>query len=247
MTAQAFATRWLSFARNKRYSNDYVESSNIVKMKKILFSAIVITITLSLSGCFFGSKTVKDGAPKRKVDVSKIPNAQPKAEAKSRYGNAESYVVKGKRYYTLDSAKGYNKVGYASWYGTKFHNRLTSNREPYDVYGMTAASKELPLPTYAKVTNLQNGKSIIVRVNDRGPFVKDRIIDLTYAGAKKLGFAKNGTALVRVTAINPREWNKARGISPTVPEHHLPTVYLQVAAYSEKNNAVHMQQNLKQH
>ena len=101
-------------------------------------------------------------------------------EPKSRYGNPESYVVFGKRYYVKDSSKGYVETGIASWYGTKFHGRRTSSGETYDMYAMTAAHKTLPLPTYVEVTNLNNGRSIIVKVNDRGRFHEIRIIDLSY-------------------------------------------------------------------
>lgn len=214
-------------------------------MKSSIPAILLTTLCLSLTGCF-GGKNIQDGPPKHYKNVNNIPNAQPKAEPKSRYGNPSSYVVHGKRYHVLNTAQNYNKVGYASWYGSKFHDRLTSNREPYDVYGMTAASKDLPLPTYVRVTNLENGKSIIVRVNDRGPFVKDRIIDLTYAGAAKLGYVGKGTALVRVTAINPTQWAKEQGVGHNVPEHHLPAVYLQVAAYQEQANAERMRWRMKQ-
>ena len=101
----------------------------------------------------------------------------------------------------MQDGRNYRESGLASWYGTKFHGQLTANGEDYDLYGMTAAHKTLPLPTYVRVTNLENNRTIIVRVNDRGPFYSDRIIDLSYAGAKKLGFAERGTAMVRVEGI----------------------------------------------
>ena len=128
----------------------------------------------------------QDGPPSKNIDVTQIPNAVPKAEPKSQYGNPSSYTVNGKTYYVLKNAQGYDKKGIASWYGTKFHGQLTSTREPYNMYAMTAASTELPLPTYVRVTNLENGRQVIVKVNDRGPFDKDRIIDLSYVAAKKL-------------------------------------------------------------
>lgn len=149
----------------------------------------------------------KDGPPPFPVDVSKIPDAVPKKEPLSKYGNPSSYVVNGKRYHVLKSAAGYNRVGYASWYGTKFDKRLTSSREPYDMLGMTAASTTLPLPTYVRVTNLENGRQVTVKVNDRGPFHSTRILDLSYVAAKKLGIVGRGTGLVRVTAINPDDYN----------------------------------------
>ena len=126
----------------------------------------------------------------------------PRPEPLSRYGNGPNYEVFGKRYTVMPSSANYQERGVASWYGKKFHGRLTSNREPYDMYQMTAAHKSLPLPTYVRVRNLKNNKNVIVRVNDRGPFVHNRIIDLSYAAATKLDMIRDGTSLVEVTAIN---------------------------------------------
>ena len=124
-------------------------------------------------------------------------------EPRARYGNPPFYDVFGKRYYVLSSSVGYWERGVASWYGPGFHKERTSTGEPYDMYGMTAAHKTLPLPAYVRVTNLQNGRSIVVRVNDRGPFVGNRIIDLSYTAAAKLDMLRNGTAMVEVRAIDP--------------------------------------------
>lgn len=154
---------------------------------------------LSIAGCSF--RGTKDGAPSRGAS-GKIEDAIPRAEPKSRYGNATSYVVQGKRYYTLKSSRGFVQQGVASWYGTKFHNKKTSSGESYDMWKMTAAHKRLPLPTYVEVTNLENKKKVIVRVNDRGPFVDNRIIDLSYAAAMKLDITESGTAVVEVRAID---------------------------------------------
>ena len=132
-----------------------------------------------------------------------VPDAVPRVEPRSRYGNPPSYEVFGKRYYVLSSSVGYVERGVASWYGPGFHQVLTSTREPYDMYGMTAAHKTLPLPCYVRVTNLQNGRSVVVRVNDRGPFVGNRIIDLSYTAAAKLDMLRNGTAMVEVRSIDP--------------------------------------------
>ncbi|MBT8122679.1 MAG: septal ring lytic transglycosylase RlpA family protein [Gammaproteobacteria bacterium] len=145
-----------------------------------------------------------DAAPANPRDVSNVQNAVPRAEAHSRYGNPDSYVVYGKRYHTRKSSQGYKEKGGASWYGTKFHGRRTSSGEPYDMYAMTAAHKTLPLPSYVEVTNLDNGRKVIVRVNDRGPFHDGRIIDMSYAAAVKLGMVGKGTAHVEVRAIDPR-------------------------------------------
>ncbi len=142
-----------------------------------------------------------DRAPRRPPDVSGVPDAVPRDEPRSRYGNPRHYEVFGKRYHVLDSANGYSERGVASWYGEKFHGRRTSSGEPYDMYLMTAAHKSLPLPTYVRVTNLKNGATVVVKVNDRGPFVHNRIIDLSYAAAARLGILKNGTGLVEVEAL----------------------------------------------
>ena len=137
---------------------------------------------------------------KKNVDLEVIP----KLEKYSKYGNPKSYKVFGKKYKTLRTHVGYAEEGIASWYGKKFHGRLTSSREVYNMYKLTAAHKSLPIPCYAKVTNLINNKSIVVRINDRGPFKKGRIIDLSYAAAKKLDIVSKGTAKVYVEAIEAR-------------------------------------------
>ncbi|HET7125773.1 MAG TPA: septal ring lytic transglycosylase RlpA family protein, partial [Lysobacter sp.] len=141
-----------------------------------------------------------DSVPGDIPDVDRIPDPTVRKEPRSRYGN-RSYSVLGKRYRVLDSAEGYDEVGTASFYGKKFHGRRTSNLEVYDMYAMTAAHKTLPLPSYARVTNLDNGKSVVVRVNDRGPFHAGRIIDLSYAAAVKLGYRDQGTARVEVKGL----------------------------------------------
>ncbi len=175
-----------------------------ISIKKTVVCLFVITYVL-LSACGVTKKapTSSDAAPNKQIDVSNIPNAIPKNEARSRYGNPKSYVVFDKRYYVMESGKGFVEKGIASWYGTKFHGRRTSSGETYDMYAMTAAHKNLPLPTYVKVTNLENGKTIIVKVNDRGPFHENRIIDLSYTAAIKLDIIKNGTGLVEVRTVEP--------------------------------------------
>jgi rare lipoprotein A len=134
---------------------------------------------------------IQDSAPDAIPDVDAIPEPEVKDEPRSRVGN-RSYAVLGKRYEIRDSAEGYVEEGMASFYGNKFHGRLTSNHEVYDMYAFSAAHKSLPLPSYVRVTNLANGKSVVVRVNDRGPFHAGRVIDLSYAAATKLGFIKQG-------------------------------------------------------
>ena len=141
-----------------------------------------------------------DTVPTDIPDVDRIPEPTPRSESPSRYGN-RSYSVLGKRYQVMESAEGYDEVGIASFYGNKFHGRRTSNLEVYDMYAFTAAHKTLPLPSYARVTNLDNGRSIVVRVNDRGPFHAGRIIDLSYAAAVKLGYRDKGVARVEVKGL----------------------------------------------
>lgn len=155
------------------------------------------------------SRPHRDGAPWWDVDVSRIPDAVPMPHNGS--VKANPYTVLGKTYYPMNDARAYRMVGTASWYGTKFHGQATANGETYDLYGMTAAHKTLPLPSYVRVTNLDNGKSVIVRVNDRGPFYSDRVIDLSFAAAKKLGYAETGTARVKVEGIDPVQWWAQRG------------------------------------
>ena len=142
-------------------------------------------------------------ALRRRLPAEAVPDAVPRVEPRSRYGNPPFYEVFGKRYYVLSSSSAYVERGVASWYGPGFHKIRTSTGEPYDMYGMTAAHKTLPLPAYVRVTNLQNGRSVVVRVNDRGPFVGNRIIDLSYTAAAKLDMLRNGTAMVEVRAIDP--------------------------------------------
>lgn len=163
--------------------------------------------TISGPGDF--ARPHRDGAPWWDVDVSRIPDAVPMPH----YGRVKAapYSVFGKQYYPIADARRYQAVGPASWYGTKFHGQATANGETYDLYGMTAAHKTLPLPSYVRVTNLENGKSAILRVNDRGPFYSDRIIDLSFAAAKKLGYAESGTARVKVEGIDPHEWWAQQG------------------------------------
>lgn len=179
----------------------------ITTISRLVASSLVIPMCLTACSTMPGKQSgvtvsLRDGPPPYPVDVTRIKDATPKYEPKCPYGNPAMYTALGKHYYVMDSAKGYNKVGVASWYGSKFHGKLTSSHEPYDMLAMTAASPTLPIPTYVRVTNLENGKQIIVKVNDRGPFANDRIMDLSYAAAKKLDYVDKGTAKVKVEAIH---------------------------------------------
>jgi rare lipoprotein A len=169
----------------------------------VLLLLIVVSVLTACGGSSVIRKTGKDRYAHIHRDVSNIPDAKPRYEPRSRYGNPPSYQVFGKTYYVKASSLGYRQRGIASWYGPKFHGKKTSTQEVYDMYKMTAAHKSLPLPTYARVTNLQNGRSIVVRINDRGPFVGNRIIDLSYAAASKLDILRKGTGYVEVVALNP--------------------------------------------
>lgn len=163
----------------------------------------------TISGPSDYSRPSQDGAPWWDVDVSQIPDAVPTPH----FGpvKASPYTVLGKTYYPIGDGRNYRATGTASWYGTKFHGQPTANGEKYDLYGMSAAHKTLPLPSYVKVTNLDNGKAVVLRVNDRGPFYSDRIIDLSFAAAKKLGYAESGTARVKVEGIDPQQWWAQQG------------------------------------
>ncbi len=200
-----------------------------------------------------------DSAPDDNIDVSMIADATPRVEPRSRYGNPASYVVRGRRYHTLDSSEGYRERGIASWYGTKFHGHRTSSGETYDMYKMTAAHKTLPLPTYARVTNLRNGKSVVVKINDRGPFHENRLIDLSWAAAKRLGILGKGTGLVEVEALTPGK-QRAREVRVNTPPAPLPAaatpapsaprnaaepaLYLQVGAFLSRSNAERLKRRL---
>ncbi len=179
-----------------------------------------LLLSLAVAGC--SSAKVKDGPPRAgSAAIRELPpDAVPRREPRSRYGNGPVYEVFGKRYRVMESSAGYSERGVASWYGKKFHGNLTSMREPYDMYPMTAAHKSLPLPSYVRVTNLRNNRSVIVRVNDRGPFVHNRIIDLSYSAALKLEMVGAGTSLVEVEAIDferPRGDRPVRQTTPAAP------------------------------
>lgn len=146
---------------------------------------------------------IKDSAPDIHIDVSLIPEPEVVDEPLSAYGNRPTYAVLGKKYRVLDNTRGFVERGTASYYGNKFHGRRTSNMEVYDMYAFTAAHKSLPLPSFARVTNLDNGESVVVRVNDRGPFHDGRVVDLSYAAAIKLGIDRAGTGRVEVKALQP--------------------------------------------
>lgn len=225
----------------------------------------LMLIALALGACSSGpgTRVSRDGYPSQPPDVASIPDAVPKAEPRSRYGNPDNYVVLGKRYYVLPTSSGYVERGIASWYGTKFHGERTSSGETYDMYAMTAAHKTLPLPTYARVTNLSNGRSVVVKINDRGPFHENRIIDLSYTAASKLGILGTGTGLVEVRALDPRHPDSGPRLiearqtasTPVVAQsgaaantaiQPTPGLYLQVGAFINRDNAEQLRSKLSQ-
>lgn len=210
----------------------------------------LLFLAISLAAC--GTSTSKrDGAGSTRIPD--LPgDAVPRNEPRSRYGNGPVYEVLGKRYSVMANSADYRERGVASWYGKKFHGRLTSNREVYDMYSMTAAHKTLPLPTYVRVRNLRNNKSIVVRVNDRGPFVTNRIIDLSYAAALRLDMVRDGTSLVEVRAIaigsdegfeDPPGERPTRVTTPVAADAaaqvDVPAsrIFVQVGAFGDKVNA----------
>ena len=161
----------------------------------------ILLMALALGACGLTPEMEKDGAGKR-INTTLIPNATPKSEPITNAGNKSPYEVFGKTYWVLPSSNGYKETGIASWYGTKFHGRLTSNGEIYNMYGMTAAHKTLPIPCYARVTNVENGSSVVVRINDRGPYIHGRSLDLSEGTARRIGLHHPGVATVQVTRLN---------------------------------------------
>lgn len=194
----------------------------------------LMTVSCLLLGCASGGYVPPrvfepaDNAPRTSAQdiehLARLPDPVVKKEQKSRGGNRAVYTVLGKSYRVMESASGYRQRGIASWYGTKFHGRPTANGERFDIYKLTAAHRHLPIPTYVRVTNLANGKQTIVRVNDRGPFHEDRIIDLSYAAAVKLGFHDKGTAEVLMEVVEPE---------PVTPHYYM----VQAGAFSSLSGA----------
>jgi rare lipoprotein A len=189
----------------------------------------------------------RSAPPPPPADLNAIPDPVPRVEPRSQRGNPVSYEVFGKRYFILATSEGYKERGVASWYGPDFHSKPTSSGEPYDMYAMTAAHKTLPIPCYARVTNLSNGRSIVVRINDRGPFVDNRIIDLSYTAAHKLDMTRAGTTFVEVEVITPGSLPEvAREVTPQpVPTIVAPGLFLQAGAFSVEANATQLATRLR--
>lgn len=199
-------------------------------------SVALLLAVLILSGCSSTPSRYQhrqDFTPRPITDIHSLPEPTPRSEPRSAMGNPVSYRVFGKEYRLLPSAEGYRERGEASWYGMKFHGHQTSNGEIYDVYQFTAAHKTLPIPSYVRVTRLDNGKSVVVRVNDRGPFHGGRIIDLSYAAAVRLGMERQGVAEVEVEVISPAQQQAER--------------WVQVGALGDAAAARRLQQQLQTH
>jgi len=193
---------------------------------------ILCLVTLFVAGPGFCESF--DGAPDNPPPVQHVKDAVPKWEPLSRFGNAPFYTVGGKQYDLTTSVNGFKQRGIASWYGTKFHHQKTSSGETYNMYAMTAAHKTLPIPSYARVTNLKNGKQIVVKINDRGPFHSKRIVDLSYAAATKLGITTSGTGMVELEVLPPKGRQARSGLASKIENAKL---YVQIGAFTLERNA----------
>ncbi len=197
---------------------------------------LILLLATTLSGCGLKDSLISDGSDAKDIALIDDQDAVPRDEPRSKTGN-NPYEVFGKSYFPLRTANGYKERGIASWYGKKFHGRRTSSGETYNMYSMTAAHKTLPLPTYVRVTNLDNKKMVVLKVNDRGPFVDDRIIDLSFAAAVKLDIFQNGTGPVEVVALSTN--------TDDIVESKDPKFFLQVGSYRLKGNSKLMKDALE--
>ncbi len=190
---------------------------------------------------------LSDSAPPSGIDVDRLTEPAPKPESLAKYGNRSPYTVLGKTYYVLDPSDNYEQRGIASWYGQKFNGRKTSSGEIYSICEFSAAHKTLPLPSYVRVTNAKNGKSVIVRVNDRGPFHEGRIIDLSYVAAIRIGLDQTGTAPVRVELLHAGRWSSDAAPITETPRNQNNTdeVSLQFGSFADKDNAKRLQDRLE--
>jgi len=190
---------------------------------------------------------LSDSAPPSGIDVDRLIEPTPKPEPLAKYGNKSPYTVLGKTYYVLDQSDDYDQHGIASWYGQKFNGRKTSSGEIYSICEFSAAHKTLPLPSYVRVTNTKNGKSVIVRVNDRGPFHDGRIIDLSYVAAIRIGLDKTGTAPVRVELVKAGDSQNAARFEPEIvrDQNNNDELSLQFGSFADKDNAKRLQDRLQ--
>jgi rare lipoprotein A len=229
-----------------------------VNVGRVLAAPLGLAVVAGLTACFSTPPQPTGATPNSTIPPDlvtppplpdSVADAIPRIEPRARNGNPPFYDVFGKRYYVLSSSVGYWERGVASWYGPGFHKVRTSTGEPYDMYGMTAAHKTLPLPAYVRVTNLQNGRSVVVRVNDRGPFVGNRIIDLSYTAAAKLDMLRNGTAMVDVRTLDPSTpppvvTASSAPVSGAVTPAS-PVLFVQAGAFSDPANAERLAEKLR--
>lgn len=209
--------------------------------------ATTLMVATALAACGGKGTTrdgdIADGPSNAGIRASDVSDAVPREEPLARYGNHSPYEVFGKKYTVLNSSRGYRETGVASWYGSKFHGRRTSSGEVYDMHLATAAHRSLPLPTYAEVTNLDNGRRVVVKINDRGPFKGNRLIDLSYGAALRLGMIGTGTARVEVRAITPSNYSSgtrviAAGSTGVVSgDAEGSGIYLQMGAFRHRDGA----------
>jgi len=229
-----------------------------VNAGRVLAAPLGLAVVAGLTACFSTPPQPTGPAPNSTVSPvlvtpppppGSVADAIPRIEPRARNGNPPFYDVFGKRYYVLSSSVDYWERGVASWYGPGFHKVRTSTGEPYDMYGMTAAHKTLPLPAYVRVTNLQNGRSVVVRVNDRGPFVGNRIIDLSYTAAAKLDMLRNGTAMVDVRTLDPSTpppvITASTAAVPGAVTPASPVLFVQAGAFSDPANAERLAEKLR--
>jgi len=218
----------------------------ILTLSLVFLAAVLI---ISCAGEAPREEELPDGPSTTDLKASDVKDARPRPEPLARYGNHSPYEVFGKTYHVVPSSEGYHEKGVASWYGSKFHGRRTSSGEPYDMHLATAAHKSLPLPTYAEVTNLDNGKKVIVKINDRGPFKDDRLIDMSYGAALRLGMIGTGTARVEVRAIQAGEVQITAAPAAremTAPEPDTAGTWLQAGAYGRQEGAEELAGRLEQ-
>ena len=233
-------------------------------MQALLRSILSTIIVTSVASCSSTPSTIEspptnsrysieqDRAPSGAIDVSAVPEVFPEPVNRTLAGNRSPYVVLGKTYVILPTEEGYSERGVASWYGEKFHGHKTSNGEIFSMYEVSAAHKSLPIPSFLRVTNLDNNRSIVVRVNDRGPFHGERIIDLSYAAAVKLGYADRGTARVQLDAITVKGSSRDKmtledqiSTPETLGNSKQVEKFLQVGAFSDINTAQAVSNKLK--
>jgi rare lipoprotein A len=228
-----------------------------VSLGRALAFPFCAAVAIGVAACFSSpphpERPIPTPVPEAEIQPApeSVPELVPRPEPRSRKGNPPFYDVLGKRYFVLSSSVGYIERGVASWYGPGFHKVRTSTGETYDMYGMTAAHKTLPLPAYVRVTNLQNGRNVVVRVNDRGPFVGNRIIDLSYTAASKLDMLRNGTAMVEVRNVElPPSLDAPAAAAQITAETAAPvavpnSLFIQAGAFSDPKNAERLVQKLR--